>query len=72
MKLSLQEKLDVLRQLDGDILDRVGDEDLAGEIEQSDIYREGIYAAIVDIDRLCAGTNPSPSSASTRSCVRCS
>ena len=60
LKLSLQEKLDVLRQLDGDILDRVGDEDLASEIEQSDIYREGIYAAIVDIDRLCAGTNLPP------------
>lgn len=50
LKMSLQEKLDVLKCLDGEILELVEEDKLADEIELSDKLKEGIYAAL-DIDR---------------------
>ena len=52
IKLSLEEKLAVLKQLDAEILDTVDDEAVAEEIEQSDAYKEDLYAVLVRIEQL--------------------
>ena len=60
LKLSLEEKLQVL---DGEILDLVKEDDLAGETKASDEYCEGLYAALVRIGEYCAwvkGDQPRP------------
>ena len=65
LKLSLQEKLDVLKQLDGEMLGLVDEESVADEIEQSDGFKEEIYTVMVRIDGRAravsrGATTPSP------------
>ena len=50
LKLSLQEKLETLKLLDGEIVDLTEENHLADEIEQADGFKERIYAAMVRID----------------------
>ena len=53
LKMSLKEKLEVLSRLDGEILSLVEEEaSISEEIEQSDGFKEGIYAILVRIDSL--------------------
>lgn len=47
-KLALEEKLETVRHIDGQILELVTDEELEDEIEQSDIFRERLQRAIID------------------------
>jgi len=54
LKLSLQEKLEVLRQLDAEILELTDKEGLVDEIEQADLFKEGIYIALVRIEKATA------------------
>ncbi len=54
LNLSLQEKLETLKVLDGEVLDLVEEESLADEIEQADLFKEGIYAAMINIEKRCA------------------
>ena len=65
MKLSLQEKLEVLKQLDSEILNLVDEDDLADEIEQSDDFKEGIYATMVKIEEHCVHSRSLPSPGSS-------
>ena len=65
LKLSLEEKLDTLKTLDGEILELTKEDDLGDEIEQADSYKEGIYDAMIAIEKLCAAaraaeTPPAP------------
>ena len=53
LKLSLEEKLSTIKQLDGEILDLVEDEAVEGEIEQADAFKATVYAATVAIDKHC-------------------
>ena len=46
VKLSLQEKLSILKELDSEVVDLV--KGIAGEIEQADTYMEDIYDAIAN------------------------
>lgn len=55
---SLQEKLDVLKTLDSEILNLVDGDSVAEEIKQADTFKEGIYATIVKIDNYCALAPP--------------
>ena len=48
LKLSLQEKLETLKLLDGEMVDLVKERDLNSEIEQAD---EGIYTVVIKIDK---------------------
>ena len=58
LRLSLLEKLDVLKQLDGEILDHVA-EAIAEEIEHSDGFKESGYTVLVKIEHLSrARTSP--------------
>ena len=50
LRMSLQEKLDVLKQLDEEILGLVEEEKIANEIEQSDDFREGIHLVVIELD----------------------
>ena len=53
LKLSLEEKLDVLKKLDEEVLSLIEDEGgLADEIDQADTFKAGICAALVKIDQL--------------------
>ena len=47
-KLSLQGKLDTVKQLDNEILELVDDADVDDEIEQADIFKERLQVAIID------------------------
>ena len=60
LKLSLQEKLKTLRQLDSEILDLTEEDHLVDEIEQADIFKEEIYTAISKIDKLVSLTSSNP------------
>ena len=51
LKLSLHEKLETLKLLDGEMLDLVEEEELTSEIEQADAFKEGIYTAVIKIDK---------------------
>ena len=71
VKLTLKEKVEVLNCLDGEILDMVKEEEVAGEIEQSDEFKEGIHSILVRIERVLtpartapAATVPDPTSVS--------
>ena len=50
VKLTLKEKLGVLHCLDGEIVDMVKEGEVAGEIEQSDKFKEGIHSILVRIE----------------------
>ena len=60
LKLSLQEKLDVLRQFDGEILKLVDEDSVADEIEQSDGFKEEVYTIMVQIDSQRFVVKPHP------------
>ena len=49
-RIILKEKLETLKQLDEDILDLVEESEVDNEIEQSDIFKERIHAAIIDLN----------------------
>ena len=52
LQLTLKEKLEVLKHLDEEILNLVdGKDDIAGEIEQADEFKDSIYNAIVKLER---------------------
>ena len=51
-RLTLAEKLDVLKKLDEDILNVIVEDDLEDEIEQADSFRDNIHLAIIDIDKV--------------------
>ena len=58
LKLSLEEKLTTLRQLDAEILELTGEDDLEAEIQQADEFKDGIYTAIVKLRPGTAPTTP--------------
>ena len=64
LKLSLQEKLDVLKHLDEEILELVDEDSVADEIQQSDGFKEQVYAIMVRVDscgrRSRTATPPAP------------
>ena len=60
IKISLDEKLVILKLLDIEILDFLEEEEaLVREIEQADLYKEDIYRAMVRIDQ-CWATKGTP------------
>ena len=52
-KLALQEKLEIIKQLDDEILQLVDDEEVENEIEQADTYtfKERVQRAMIDSSR---------------------
>ena len=65
LKLSLQEKLETLRQLDSEILDLTEEDNLVHEIEQADIFKEETYTATTKIDKLVSLTSSTPCTTSS-------
>ena len=51
LKLSLQEKLETLKQLDSEIVDLTPEDGLEEEIEQADGYKDNVYRALTMIDK---------------------
>lgn len=72
LKFTLNEKLEVVKLLDGEILETVQEEDVAEEIDRSDEFKEGVYTTLVRIDRAlkaipAVGSTPIPSTLVTAS-----
>ena len=65
LKLSLQEKLETLRQLDSEILDLTEEDYLVDEVEQADIVKEEIYTGITKIEKLISLTSSNPRATSS-------
>ena len=57
---SLQEKLDILMILGSEIINLVDEGSVADEIEQADIFKEGIYSTMVKIEKYCASPTDLP------------
>ena len=51
-RLTLAEKLDVLKKLDKDILNAIAEDNLEDKIEQADSFRDKIHLAINYIDKV--------------------
>ena len=49
LKLSLEEKLETLKQLDAEMLELTSEDDLENEIQQADEFKDEIYSAIVKL-----------------------
>ena len=54
LKMALAEKMEVLKLLDAEVLDMVEDDAIAGEIEQTDDFKEGEHVAMIRIERALA------------------
>ena len=53
LRLTLNEKLEIIKALDTEVIDLIDDEEaLASEIEQADGYKEGVFQALIKIDRV--------------------
>ena len=62
MKTTLQEKLDILQKLDDEIIDLIdNDDELEGEIERADSFRERIHLALIDIETKLSSVMRPPS-----------
>ena len=57
LRLSLQEKLDVFKHLDGEILNLGNKGSVTEEIEQADEFKEDFYAVMVKIEHLLRSTH---------------
>lgn len=68
IRLSLQEKVSVLKQLDSEVVDLVKEEEIADEIEQADTYMEDVYDTMAKLDQLFSknGSTPAPPPRSSR------
>ena len=60
LKLSLEDELETIKQLDGEMLELTEDDKVVDEIEQADLFKEGIYTAIVRIEKLLAAAPIAP------------
>ena len=51
LRMSLKEKLEEIKVLDGEILSPVKDEEVDDEIAQADLYKEKIYSTLILIEK---------------------
>ena len=58
LKQSLQEKLETLKLLDGEILELVQEDDIITEIEAAYSFKEGIYVSMIKIEKYTAMAMP--------------
>ena len=63
LKLSLQEKLETLKRLDNEIMELTPEDGLVEEIEQADSYKEGVYIAMINIEKHMSTPTATPSPA---------
>ena len=56
--MSLEEKLTVRNSFDREILDLVDESAVTDEIEQSDIFEEGVYEVLIEIESGCNTATP--------------
>ena len=63
LRLTLNEKLETIKALDTEVVEYIeGEEALASEIEQADDYKQGVYRALIRIDRITKAIPTSVSS----------
>lgn len=65
LRMTLNEKLETIKSLDAKVIDLIEEEEaLAGGIERADGFKEGVFDALIKIDRfkrtpICVGTSTS-------------
>ena len=64
LKLSLQEKLDTLKQIDGEIIELTEEGDLENEIQQADTFKDSVYSAMVRLQEAVKETGTATPSTS--------
>ena len=64
IRLSLQEKVSVLKKLDAEIVDLVKEDEVADEIERADAYMEDVYDMMAKLEEV-SKKNSSGSTAGT-------
>ena len=62
LRLTLHEKLETIIALDSEVIELIDDDTLADEIEQADDYKEGVFNALIRIDRIMKPSPPTSSS----------
>ncbi len=72
IRLSLREKVSVLKHLDSEIVDAVTEEEVADEIERTDAYMEDVYDMMAKLEQLFQkkGSSPTPTASSAPSATR--
>ena len=60
LRLTLKEKFDTIKALDGEIIYLIKDKTLADEIKQADAYKETIFASLVKIEELMETSSTVP------------
>ena len=60
LRMSLREKLEEIKVVDGEILSLIKDDEVDDEIAQGDLYKEKIYSNLILIEK---ATVPTPSAA---------
>ena len=58
IRLSLQEKVSVLKQLDAEIVNSVEEAEVVEEIERADTYMEDVYDMMARLEELSLKTSP--------------
>ncbi len=66
LKLSLEEKLKTLKELNAEIIELVPEDDLEAEIQQADECHEKIFEALARIDHALTPVSTSPAIAADR------
>ena len=61
IKLSLQEKMGILKQLDCEVVNLVKEEEIAEELEQADVYMEDVYDVMAKLELLQRNSTADPS-----------
>ena len=60
LRLTLKEKFETIKALDGEIIDLIEYDTLADEVEQADAYKETIFVSLVRIDELMETRSTTP------------
>ena len=62
-RLSLQEKVNVLKRLDAEVVDLVAEDEVADEIDKADTYMEDVYDVMAKLEELFQKKDARPASA---------
>ena len=63
IRLSLQEKVSVLKRLDTEVVDLVAEDEVADEIDKADTYMEDVYDVMAKLEELFQKKDARPASA---------
>ena len=60
LQLALNEKLEVIKALDMEVIELIQDDGLDADIERADEFKETTFTALLSVDHLLKRLNPTP------------